>query len=73
MTRTDLHTVVFDAHSVHNSLSSLFMPLPVTQMLLFYRSHDNCGPLVIYTDSSISASHFASRCVGIGGVVSLAT
>ena len=49
------------------------MPLPVTQMWPFYRSHDNCGPLVIYTDSSISANHFASRCVAIGGVVSLAT
>ena len=49
------------------------MPLPVTQMWLFYGSHDNCGPLLVYTDSSISASHFASRCVRIGGVVCLAT
>ena len=70
--------VVFDVHSVHTSLSSLFMrPLPVqsyhchTNVAII--SHDNCGPLLVYTDSSISASRFASRCVGIGGVVSLAT
>ena len=36
-------------------------------------SRDNCGPLVVHMDSSMSASRFASRCVGIGGVVSLAT
>ena len=78
MTRTDLHTVVFDAHSVHTSLSSLFMrPLPVQSYHCHTNaaitSHDNCGPLVVHMDSSMSASHFASRCVRIGGVVCLAT
>ena len=31
---------------------------------------DNCGPLVVHTDSSTSAGHFASCCAGIGGLVS---
>ena len=59
--------VVFDVHYVHISLSSLFMlPLPVqsyqcTQMRPLYRSHDNCGSLVVYMDSSMSASRFASH------------
>ena len=31
---------------------------------------DNCGPLVVHTDSSTSAGRFASCCVRIGGLVS---
>ena len=70
--------VEFDVHSVHNSLSSLFMrPLPIQSYHCHTNaaiiSHDNCGLLVVHMDSSMSASRFASRCVRIGGVVSLAT
>ena len=63
--------VEFDVHSVHTSLSSLFMrPLPVQS----YHCHTNAAILSheVHMDSSMSASHFASRCVGIGGVVCLA-
>ena len=48
-------------------------PLPV-QSYHFHTNYiiDNCQPLVVHMDLSMSASHFTSRCVGIGGVVCLA-